>query len=65
VQGALGQRSRAARRGAGTGHAHAPHRTHAQGHPSPEVPMKDLLFVAITVAFFALAFAYAKAFDHL
>jgi len=27
--------------------------------------MKDLLFVGVTVAFFALAFVYAKSFDHL
>lgn len=31
----------------------------------PEGPVKDLLFIAVTAAFFALAFAYAKAFDHL
>jgi len=27
--------------------------------------MKDLLFVALSVAFFALAWVYAKSFDHL
>jgi hypothetical protein len=29
------------------------------------IRMKDLLFVVITVAFFALAWVYAKSFDHL
>jgi hypothetical protein len=27
--------------------------------------MKDLMFVAIPVAFFAVAWLYAKSFDHL
>jgi len=27
--------------------------------------MKDLLFVAVTVAFFAVAWLYAKSMDHL
>jgi hypothetical protein len=27
--------------------------------------LRDLLFIAITAAFFSLSFAYAKAFDHL
>jgi hypothetical protein len=29
------------------------------------VHVRDLLFIAITAAFFSLSFAYAKAFDHL
>jgi len=27
--------------------------------------MKDFVFVAVTVAFFALSWLYAKSFDHL
>jgi len=27
--------------------------------------MKDLLFIGITVAFFAVAWLYAKSFEHL
>jgi hypothetical protein len=29
------------------------------------IAMKDLLFVAVTAAFFALAWVYVKSFDHL
>jgi hypothetical protein len=28
-------------------------------------PMKDLLFVGLTVAFFAVSWLYARTFDHL
>jgi hypothetical protein len=29
------------------------------------VQMKDLLLIGVTVAFFALAWVYARSFDHL
>jgi hypothetical protein len=33
--------------------------------PLSEVVMKDLVFVAVTAAFFALAWIYTKSFDRL
>ena len=47
-------------------------RRRGQGRPRPLARpmltvglMKDFVFVAVTVAFFAVSWVYAKSFDHL
>jgi len=37
----------------------------SRSFPNRGLTMKDVLFLVVTAAFFAVAFLYAKSFDHL